>query len=117
VLERSFKDLLKGADVSLGGLAVIYDKNPMEASGYAAVMAEICKETVYLVEYYDSDVNPPVRWVDKVMEIRTPEGAWVPIRAAFRYVTQRPWQRIPIQSRTLVLNSVRSSRHADEIAF
>ena len=41
------------------------------------------------------------------MEVRTAENEWVPIRAAFRYVTQKPWQRIPlVGSRTLILNPV-----------
>lgn len=31
---------------------------------------------------------------------------WVPIRAAFRYVTQRPWTVIPVSSKTLIYNPV-----------
>ena len=38
------------------------------------------------------------------MTIRDDDGKWVPIRAAFRYVTQRPWNRIPLHTKTLVLN-------------
>jgi hypothetical protein len=30
----------------------------------------------------------------------------IPIRAALRYVTQRPWNRIPVQTRTIITNSV-----------
>ncbi|KAK4532382.1 hypothetical protein CCYA_CCYA12G3239 [Cyanidiococcus yangmingshanensis] len=30
----------------------------------------------------------------------------IPIRAALRYVTQRPWNRIPVQTRTVITNSV-----------
>ena len=62
---------------------------------------------VYAVEYYVSDPEPPVRWTDdKYMEIRIPSGEWARVRAAFRYVTQRPWTRFPISSKTLVLNPV-----------
>lgn len=47
-----------------GGLAVIWDKNEMEATGYAAVMADLCNEDVLLAEYRDSDKDPPVRWIN-----------------------------------------------------
>eukprot|EP01138_Halocafeteria_seosinensis_P006224 gb/GECG01006365.1/.p1 GENE.gb/GECG01006365.1/~~gb/GECG01006365.1/.p1 ORF type:complete len:530 (+),score=61.11 gb/GECG01006365.1/:1-1590(+) len=113
LLETTFSDLLKeihedSCSVPDGVLAVVYDKNPMEASGYAAVMADLSKEHVYQVEYYLTDPDPPVRWVDdcQVMEIRTAEGEWKPVRAAFRYVTQRPWTRFPVVSKTKVLNPI-----------
>lgn len=89
-----------------GGLAVIYDKNDMEASGYAAAMRDIFNEPVYLAELYKDDVDPPVRWDDGVMSVRTKSNEWKPIRAAFRYVTQKPWQRIPLHSKTRILNPV-----------
>jgi hypothetical protein len=47
-----------------GSLAVIWDKNEMEASGYAAVMADLCNEPVYMTPYFDTDADPPVKWVD-----------------------------------------------------
>ena len=40
------------------------------------------------------------------MQVRAPDGAWLPVRAAFRYVTQRPWTRIPLTSATPMLNPV-----------
>lgn len=91
-----------------GSIAVLYDKNPMEASGYAATIAEVFKEKVYLVEFYADDPNPPVRWnKDKVMEVRIEGDEWIPIRAAFRYVTQKPWNRIPLlNTKTLILNPI-----------
>lgn len=58
------------ADRSLGGLAVVYDKNLMEASGYAATLAEVMKEKIWLVEFYEHDQDPPVKWIDRVMYIR-----------------------------------------------
>lgn len=36
-------------------------------------------------------------------------AAWLPIRAAFRYVTQRPWNRIPVNARTVIFNPVRGA--------
>ncbi|RKP05001.1 hypothetical protein THASP1DRAFT_35421 [Thamnocephalis sphaerospora] len=111
VLRTAFRHLMKAGeeheehDELDGDLAVIYDKNHMEASGYAAAMAEIYGERVWLVEYTESDNDPPLRWTeDVVMEVRDKEGDWHPIRACFRYVTQRPWARIPVRTRTRILN-------------
>lgn len=47
-----------------GKLAVIWDKNEMEASGYAAVMADLCNEDVLMAPYYDDDADPPVKFID-----------------------------------------------------
>ncbi|MDP5168888.1 MAG: hypothetical protein NWR72_01480, partial [Bacteroidia bacterium] len=87
-----------------GCLAVLYDKNPMEASGYAAAMADHFQEVVYYVPYFEHDPEPPARFIDGLLEIKTPQGEWIPVRAAFRYVTQKPWNRIPIHTKTLILN-------------
>jgi hypothetical protein len=106
VIDNTFREMIRAADPSLGDLAVVCDKNMMEASGYAAVMAESTNEHVWLVEFYDEDPDPPVKWVDGVMFIRDEEKAWHPIRACFRYVTQKPWNRFPINAKTIVLNSV-----------
>ena len=89
-----------------GALAVIYDKNPMEASGYACAMAEVFEEPVYFVPFFRHDENPPVRFENGIMEICTQEGEWIPIRACFRYVTQKPWSRIPVYTRTIILNPI-----------
>ena len=70
VLESAFKDMIDTADRSLGGLAVVCDKNMMEASGYASTLAEVMKEKVWLVEFYEYDQDPPVKWVDRIMYIR-----------------------------------------------
>lgn len=70
MLESAFKDIIDKADKSLGGLAVVYDKNMMESSGYASTLAEVMKEKVWLVEFYDNDQDPPVKWVDRVMYVR-----------------------------------------------
>ena len=45
-----------------GGLAVVYDKNPMETTGYAAALADAMKEPVWLVEFYHDDSDPPGEW-------------------------------------------------------
>lgn len=109
IIKSTFKQLLDDSSTSMvkdGALAVIYDKNDMEASGYAAAMVDIFHEPVYLTEFYVNDSDPPVRWTDDVMSVRVAADQWVPVRAAFRYVTQKPWNRIPLKSKTLILNPV-----------
>lgn len=172
-----------------GRLAVLYDKNKMEASGYAAALADLAQESVLLVPFHDNEVSSSssssvevvaasggdaasadafarncsvstpspapavpyssssslsfssvVRFTeDGVLEVRvdgaacaeevdsdgdgngsgnvlspqasgalnTPAAAvWAPVRACLRYVTQRPWNRIPPITRTLIFNPV-----------
>jgi hypothetical protein len=88
-----------------GGLAVIYDKNRMEASGYAAVLAELTNEPVWLAPM-PADGGAAARFDDGVLVVRGDDDAWHPIRGALRYVTQRPWTRIPVQTKTLIFNPV-----------
>jgi len=105
MIERTFKPYLKNLRSKIkGGLAVIYDKNPMETSGYAEVIADVMGEPVYYVSFYKDDEDPAVRFEDGIMYVRNEEGAFVPIRAAFRYLTQKPWNRLPLHSKTRILN-------------
>lgn len=106
LVERTFKPLVEKRNTIQGGLAVIYDKNEMETSGYASVIADVFQEPVWWVPFFQYDPNPPVRFVEGIMEIRTPDGIWKPVRAAFRYVTQKPWNRIPLHCKTKILNPV-----------
>ncbi|MDX1667711.1 MAG: hypothetical protein R3350_10790, partial [Saprospiraceae bacterium] len=106
LIERSFAYYLKGRKLPEGGLAVIYDKNPMEASGYASAMADHFDEEVFYAPFYQDDKNPPVRFTDGIMEVRDERGEWHPIRAAFRYLTQRPWNRLPLQTKTRIFNPI-----------
>lgn len=108
LMERTVKPFLlsKKKRMVPGHLAVVYDKNPMEASGYAQAMADLFDEPVFLASFYANDPDPSVRFQDGVMEVRDEKGAWQPIRAAFRYLTQRPWNRLPIFSKTLIINPI-----------
>ncbi len=106
LIERSFLPLLKKRKLPSGGLAVIADKNDTETTGYAATIAELSGEPVWWVPFYERDPDPPARFEDGVLHIRDNEGAWQPIRAAFRYVTQKPWARIPALTKTLMFNPV-----------
>lgn len=108
LLERSFLPMLKRRALPSGRLAVLFDKNRMEASGYAAVLAELTGEEVLLahVPHTDPEAIAVENGVVHVREGEGPDAAWHPIRAAMRYVTQRPWNRIPPITRTAMLNPV-----------
>ncbi len=107
LLQNTFLPLIKRRRLPAGDLAVLYDKNEMETSGYAAMLAEVTGEPVWWVPCFQNDSDLPIRFTeDRVLEIRTPDGDWRPIRAALRYVTQRPWSRIPPLTRTAILNPV-----------
>lgn len=105
LLTHAFLPLLRKRNLPKGGLAVLYDKNGMEASGYAAALADLTGEPVYLTPM-PSDQLIAARFDQGVLSVMTPEGAWTPIRAAFRYVTQRPWNRIPCATRTVISNPI-----------
>lgn len=108
MIERTCKPLIdkhrKKNKIEGGALAVFYDKNYVEASGYAAVLADVFAEPVYLVEFYDRP-NEHLEIIDELFYLQTENGQ-IPITAAFRYVTQKPWNRIPVNCKTLLLNPV-----------
>ena len=105
LMEKTLKPrLLAKRNLPDGVLAVLYDKNEMEASGYAAVMADVFEEPVHLIHFDGTNKN--LRWVNQMLEICTPQGDWLPIRAAFRYVTQQPWAKIPIKTKTFIFNPI-----------
>ncbi len=58
-----------------GGLAVLYDKNPMENTGYAAALADLAWEPVWRVWFPADDPSPSARFTpDAVLQVRTPSG-------------------------------------------
>lgn len=107
LLERAFLPMLRRrTSPKEGGLAILHDKNMMETSGYAAALAELTGEHVWHVPWFHHDVDPPARFDQEgMLHVRDEAGAWHPIRGAIKYVTQRPWTRIPPTSRTVILNS------------
>ncbi len=104
LIENSFLPQLKKKRLPKGALAVIYDKNYMETSGYAATIAELTGEKVYLIPHFHNE-KQFVKFEKGVMILTLEDGAEVPIRAAFRYVTQKPWNRIPTGTKTFIYNS------------
>ena len=107
LIEETFLPWLKGKrKVPNGALAVIYDKNPMEASGYAAAMADVFQEPVYYAYYPSSEEKSDhIRIEDGVIQLLV-NDEWIPIRATFRYLTQRPWNRLPLQCKTHIFNPI-----------
>lgn len=107
LVERTLLPTAARRPLPQGRLAVLYDKNPMEVSGYAATLADAAGEDVLLVPWFDEDPDPPAAFDEqRVLYVRLPDGTREPVRAALRYVTQRPWNRIPPLTRTLILNPV-----------
>ncbi|CAG5082876.1 hypothetical protein [Parvicella tangerina] len=84
-------------------IAVVYDKNYMEASGYAHALADLTKKEVHLVPFYNNQNNDHIRLEDEYLEISTGEG-WKRLSLVFRYLTQKPWNRLPIKSKTIIVN-------------
>lgn len=104
LIEKSFLPQLKKRRLPKGALAVIYDKNYMETSGYASTLADLTGEDVYLIPHFLGEEHF-VTFEDGVMKLTLETGEIVPIRAAFRYVTQKPWNRIPTTTKTFIFNS------------
>ena len=106
LVERTFKPMVeRRLSKKDGRLAVIYDKNPMEASGYAATIADVFQEEVlYVSDYYGAEERQ-LKVEDEWLYARV-DGEWVRLRAAFRYLTQRPWSRIPLNCKTRILNPI-----------
>lgn len=103
ILENSFLPQVKKKRLPKGEFAVIYDKNYMESSGYAAALADLIKAPVYLVPHYNKQTSN-IKFIDGIMYVLT-DSEWKPIKAAIRYVTQKPWNRIPIETQTFIYNS------------
>ncbi len=104
LIENAFLPALKKKKrLPKGALAVIYDKNYMETSGYAGTLADVTGEDVYLIPHFNNE-EQFISFDDGVMILRH-EGKDIPIRGAFRYVTQRPWNRFPVVTKTFIFNS------------
>jgi len=107
LIERTFlplvsKRLKRSSD---GVLAVLYDKNPMESSGYAQALATLTDRPVYLIPCHRSDPERHLTIRDREVYARL-DGREVPIVCGFRYVTQRPWTRLPFNLKTPILNPI-----------
>lgn len=108
LLERSFLPMLRRRSLPKDGvLAVLWDKNPMETTGYAATLADLTGAPVWLVHCpADAVGDGSLIRVDNGTLHACLDGTWTPIKAAFRYVTQRPWTRLPPITRTAIFNPV-----------
>ncbi len=106
LLENSFKNALDRGRNKDGELAVFYDKNYMEASGYASTLAEIFKRDVYLVPWFNDEDNSHIKIENRYIYVQDESNEWVKIKGALRYVTQKPWNRIPVNLKTFVMNPV-----------
>jgi len=108
LIERTFLPLLKkraGSPVPNGRLALIYDKNYMEVSGYAAVIADVFKEDVLLIPMFNGEDISHIRVEKDILQVLH-DGKWINLRGVFRYLTQKPWNRLPLFSKTKILNPI-----------
>ena len=96
-VEKTIKPLIKNK--RKGVLAVIYDKNYMEASGYAFALADALNEEVYLVPFYNGDKNEYIKNEGDKLSLFV-NDEWKEVALSFRYLTQKPWNRLPIFSKT-----------------
>jgi hypothetical protein len=106
LMETAFVPLLARRGLPKGGLALLYDKNATEVRGYAAALADLTGEPVWVTPLPADAESPAARFEDGVLYVRDDDAKWHPIRAAMRYVTQQPWNRIPVSTRTLIFNPV-----------
>ena len=70
LLEYSFLPRLKKRGLPKGGLAILYDKNSIEASGYAASLADLTSEVVYLVPLPQDHEDAPARFTSGLLRRR-----------------------------------------------
>lgn len=87
-----------------GEVAVIYDKNPMEASGYAHAIADFIDKPIKLIPYYDQE-DTHIKFEEGYLWYKEKED-WVKLETVFRYLTQKPWNRLPINSKTTIVNPI-----------
>ena len=108
LMRDTFRPMLKNRRLPEGTLAVIYDKNPMESSGYAAAMASVFQEPVHLIPFYNTQDEQRVRFnsTKGVLEFYNDNGEWITLRAVFRYLTQKPWNRLPVKCKTFIFNPI-----------
>jgi len=108
LIERTFKPLLqkrKGISLPQGQLGLIYDKNYMETSGYAGVISDVFDEDVILIPYFNGEPNDHIKIEGDIVHVWH-EETWVPLRGIFRYLTQKPWNRLPLTCKTKILNPI-----------
>ena len=110
LIEHTFLPLvrqsIRQADES-GVLAVLYDKNHMESTGYAQALATLTKRPVWLVPSLQSDPGRYLIVKDRRLYVQQDDDAALhAVVCAFRYVTQRPWTRLPFNLKTPILNPI-----------
>ena len=106
LIEESFIPNMKGKRLPAGSLAVVYDKNDTETTGYAAALADILNEPVYLIYYPTENIGQYLKINQGVLEFKDENNDWKPIRAVFRYLTQKPWNRLPVLGKTYIFNPI-----------
>ena len=63
-----------------------------------------CVNTIFLIPHFNNQ-QQHVHFENGVMMLTLDDASVVPIKAAYRYVTQKPWNRIPTTTKTWIYNS------------
>ncbi|MCA8923780.1 MAG: hypothetical protein KDD82_18365 [Planctomycetes bacterium] len=108
LLEQTFLPLMSKTLRKQGGegeVVVLYDKNEMESSGYAQVLATLLDRPVLYVPCPVSDPHRHTTVRDRQLFVNY-NGEELPVACGFRYVTQRPWTRLPFDLKTPLLNPI-----------
>uniref|UniRef100_A0A5S6QY74 ATP-grasp domain-containing protein n=1 Tax=Trichuris muris TaxID=70415 RepID=A0A5S6QY74_TRIMR len=111
VMENAFVPILiSDKTLPSGSLAVLYDvmKQRKESYAYALMLAKLTKEQVYLVNVgFQPQLPDYMRWSPEgVCQLEVKPGEWLDVRALFRYVTRKPWLKLPLLSKTMIMNPV-----------
>lgn len=106
LIKDTFIPLINNSKLPAGYIAVLYDTNEMEILGYAQMIKNLTGENVYVCDLSNKNNIDSLTYVDNILHIRENSGQWIPIRAAFRYVTQKPWKIIPFKCKTLIFNPI-----------
>lgn len=88
-----------------GVRAVLFDKNWPEVTGYAAALATHSCEEVWLVPWTEAAPDT-VQAKDGELWIRDAGGTARRVGSAIRYVTGRPWTRLPVDTHTPLQNPI-----------
>ena len=96
-----------------GDVAIMYDS--LDTAGRFAQFAAMEGQGRYRVWYVHCppppvDIDAYVKWVDGVLFVREPgeegEGHWHRTGACLRWLGEMPWLRIPLTTKTVVLNEI-----------
>lgn len=109
LIENSFLPLLEihlkeNPECVDGKLVVLWDKNTLEVTGYAQTLSDLTGEDVYLIKVMLGEKN--TLFEKNGILYFNHEGKDIKVRGAIRYVTQKPWTRLPFVTKSFLYNPI-----------